>query len=164
MLNINRNSIRLDFEGYWNFGSSQADINYPVRFPTVSIALESTGTLDAAADALRMEAGFPPMFPANWKDGIEYDDDGWYNFYVGLNGFTDTMVDKSIAAIVQSPGYDDDEEMYDIPLTESEQIEIYKVIDAQLREKFDTSCDQLLEEARQEMIRLEAYMAKHPEF
>lgn len=164
MLNINYDSIRIDPEGYWNFGSDQANVNYPVRFPTVMIALESTFELDRPVDAMRVEAGHLPMFP--WMDlGIDdYDDDGWYNFYIGLNGFTDTMVDNCITAIVQSRNADDDECEYDIPLTEAEQNEIYKVVDAQLCERFDTSCDELLEEARQEMIRMEEYRAKHPEF
>lgn len=154
MLEINKNTISLDPDGYWSFGSDQANINYPVRFPTVTIALESTEVLDKIVDAMRAEAGHKPMFPDNWKelDPEEWDDNGWYNFYVGLNGFADTMVDTSIEAIVQSPWADDNEQSYYIDLTEAEQIAIYHELDRQLISQFGTSCEELLEDARKEMV------------
>ena len=161
MLEINKNTIRLDPEGYWDFGEDQAYINYPIRFPTVLIALESTPALDKAVDAMRVEAGHLPMFPEN--DGIEYDDEGWYNFYIGLNGWSNSRVDNSIMAVVQSPIADDDEHEYLIDLTEAEQMEIFKVIDQQLREKHETSCLELLKEAEEEMKQMEAWRKKNRE-
>lgn len=152
---------------YTNFDSDQAYIDFPVRFPTVTIQLESTDTLTEIVDAMRVEAGHKPMmYPDGWKQEDGYDDfdcDGWYNYYVTLNGFTDTMVSNCIEAIVDSPNADDDGQSYDIDLTEAEQIAIYNELDRQLRERFDTSCDALLEEARQLMIEEEEYRAKHKE-
>lgn len=164
MLDVKK-AIWLDNEGYWSFGSDQAYIDYPVRFPTVTIALESTIILDKIVDAMRVEAGHKPMFPDNWDelDPEEWDDEGWYNFYIGLNGFTDTMVDTCIEAVVQSEWAEDNEQSYYIDLSEAEQIAIYHELDRQLRERFSTSCEELLEEARQEMIRLEEYETKHKE-
>lgn len=165
MLNINKNSIVIDSEGYWNLGSDQVNISFPCRFPTVTIALEETGTLDRAADAIRKELGHKPMFPDNSDelDPDDWDDVGWYNFYVGLNGYDDSKVDSGIEAIVQSENADDDFQSYYIPLTEEERLEVFKVLDEQLRERFNTSCDELLEEARRNMIELEEYRAKHKE-
>lgn len=160
MLEVNK-AIWIDQEGYWNLGSDQAYVDYPISFPTVTIALESTGTLDRLADAIRVEAGYLPMFPDD--ESVEYDPDGWYNFYVTLNGFNDTKLCNAIEAIVQSRNADDDEQSYDIPLTEAEQIAIYNELDKQLKKRFGTSCEELLEEARQEMIELEEYRAKHKE-
>ena len=150
---------------YINFDSDQAYVDFPVRFPTVTIQLESTNTLDEIVDAMRVEAGHKPMFPDNRKE-LSYDEwdcDGWYNFYVTLNGFTDTMVCNCIEAIVESPNADDDGQSYDIDLTEAEQIEVYNELNQQLRERFNTSCEELLEEVRQRMIELEEYEVKHKE-
>jgi len=162
---VNKNTIAICSEGYWNFGSDQINVDFPCKFPTVSIALEETDTLDKAADAIRVELGYKPMFPphSGELDPDECDDVGWYNFYVGLNGFDDLIVDGCIEAIVQSERAEDNEQSYLIPLTEEERVEIYKVLDEQLKERFGTSCDQLLEEARLEMIELEEYRAKHKE-
>lgn len=160
MLEANK-AIWIDNDGYWNYGSDQAYVDYPIRFPIVTIALSDTCALCRLADAIRVEAGFLPMFPDD--ESKEYDDSGWYNFYVDLNGFNDTMLDNSIEAIVQSEWADDNEQSYSIPLTEAEQIAVYNEIDKQLKERFDTSCEKLLEEARQEMIELEEYRAKHKE-
>lgn len=165
MLEINKNTIILDSDGYWNFGEDQSYINYPIRFPTVTFALESTFPLDKAADAMRVGAGYLPMLPDKLSNDeeIEYDDEGWYNFYIGLNGWSNSRVDNSIMAVVQSPNADDDEHMYYIDLTEAEQMEIFKVIDEQLRELHGTSCLELLKESEKEMIEMEEYRAKHKE-
>lgn len=166
MLEANK-AIWLDDEGYWNYGSNQTYVDFPVRFPTVTIALEGTMPFTKIVDAMRMEAGYKPMLPPDgWTEEMGYDcfdSDGWYNYYVTLNGFNDTMVDNCIEAVVQSEWADDNEQSYCIPLTEAEQIAVYNEIDKQLISRFGTSCDELLEEARQEMIELEEYRAKHKE-
>ena len=166
MLDVEK-AIWIDNDGYWNFGSDQAYIDYPVRFPTVTIALEGTVALTKIVDAIRVEAGhLPMMYPNGWtkEDGYDnFDCDGWYNYYVTLNGFSDTMVDNCIEAIVASPNADDNEQSYYIDLTEAEQIAIYNELDKQLRERFDTSCEKLLEESRQEMIEYEEWKAKNKE-
>lgn len=166
MLEINK-AIFLDYEGYWYFGSDQVYVDYPVRFPTVTIALEGTIPLTEIVDAMRMEDGHKPMLaPDGWTEEMGYDcydSNGWYNYYVTLNGFTDTMVNNSIEAVVQSEWADDNEQSYYIPLTEAEQIAIYHEVDRQLKERFNASCNELLEQARLEMIELEDYKAKHKE-
>ena len=166
MLDANK-AIWISYDGYWNYGNDQAYINYPVRFPTVTIELESTYVLTEIVDAMRVEDGHLPMsYPDGWTAEMGYDSfdcDGWYNYYITLNGFTDTMVCNCIEAIVDSPNADDNMQSYDIPLSEAEQIAIYHELDRQLKERFGTSCEELLEEARQEMIELEEYEAKYGE-
>lgn len=160
MLNVEK-AIWIDNDGYWYFSSGQAYIDYPVRFPTVTIALSDTTALCKLADEIREEAGFLPMFPDD--ESKEYDSSGWYNFYICLNGFSDTMVSNSIEAVVQSEFAEDNEQSYDIPLTEAEQIAVYNEVDKQLKERFYTSCEELLEESRQEMIEYEEWKAKNKE-
>ena len=151
MLEINENTIFIDRDGYWNFGSDQAYIDYPIKFPTVTIALQDTHELNKLIDAARMEAGHKPMFPENWKelDPEDWDDNGWYNFYVGLNGWSNTRVDACIEAIVQSEWADDNEQSYYIDLTEAEQLAIYNELNKQLIRRFGTSCKELLKEAEE---------------
>lgn len=162
MLDVKK-SIYIDANefDYTNFDSDQAYVDFPVRFPTVTIQLESTNILTEIVDAMRVEAGHKPMmYPDGWKHEDGYDDfdcDGWYNYYVTLNGFSDTMLCNCIEAIVDSPNADDDGQSYDIDLTEAEQIEIYNELNKQLKERFNSSCDALLEEARQLMIEEEEY-------
>lgn len=167
MLEINKNTIYLESDAvnYCHFGSDQAYVNFPVRFPTVTLELQDSHELNRIVDAMRVEAGYKPMFPDNREelDPEDWDGNGWYNFWVGLNGFTDTMVDTYIEAVVQSEWADDNEQSYYINLTEAEQIAIYNELDRQLRERFNTSCNELLEEARQLMIEEEEYEAKHKE-
>ena len=148
MLEINENTIFIDRDGYWNFGSDQAYVDYPIEFPTVTIALQDTHELNKLIDATRMEAGYKPMFPDNWEelDPEDWDDNGWYDFYIRLNGFNDTKVDTCIEAIVQSEWADDNEQSYYIELTEAEQVAIYNKIDMQLRRRFGTSCEELLKD------------------
>lgn len=167
MLEINKNTIYLETDAvnYCHFGSDQAYVNFPVRFPTVSLELQDSHELNKIIDAMRVEAGHKPMFPDNRNelDPEDWDDDGWYNFWIGLNGFTDTMVDTYIEAIVQSEWAEDNEQPYYINLSEAEQIAIYNELNRQLKERFGTSCDELLEEAREEMIEMEEYEATHKE-
>lgn len=153
-IEINARNIWIDPAEDWIFGSDQANVNFPCTFPTVTIILSDTLALIKAVDAMRMEAGHKPMFPVNGNtdDAESYDIYGWYDFQVGLNGFTDTMVDNRIEALVRSEEADDDEQYWYIPLTEAEQIAVYKELDKQLKERFETSCDKLLEEARLEMV------------
>ena len=160
-MEINARNIWIDPDTDWFYGSDQANVNFPCVFPTVTIMLSDTLTLIRIVDAMRMEAGHKPMYPVNGNadDAESYDAYGWYDFQVGLNGFTDTMVDNCITALVRSEEADDDEQYWHIPLTEAEQIAIYKELDKQLKERFETSCDKLLEEARLEMIEHEKHNA-----
>ena len=146
-------------EAEWHFGSDQAYDSVPVRFPTVHIVLEETGTLDDAADGIRMHLGKLPLFTPN--ENGEYNDRGWYNFSIGLNGYSETNVDNCIEFDVCEDVVEDDYEVYDIFLSKAEQLEIKAVLDEQLKEYCDTSCAELLEEARQHMIEYEEWKREY---
>lgn len=163
MLNINKGTICIDTDHYepYSLGSDQVYIDYPTRFPTVEFYLEETPELNKAADATRMELGFLPMF--NPGPNGEYDDNGWYTFYIGINGFSDTMVNSCIEYIVEGGLSEDVDSMGTIDLTEEEQIKIYNVLNEQCVRLFGKTCEDLLEEARLEMIEQEEYEAKHKE-
>ena len=69
-----RQAIQIDAQAEPSFGSDQAYETYPVRFPTVNIALMATDALINLA-------------------GVEGE------FYIGLNGYTRTGVDNAIVCV-----------------------------------------------------------------
>lgn len=147
---IKNGGIVIDADAELLYGTDQVYIDCPVTFPTVSIELCETGSLDRLADAIRAAEGFKPMFPDDTTDPDSYDPDGWYNFYVTLNGYSKHHVDNCIEFTVQSENAPDDWQSNSIDLTEEEQAALYAVLDAQLREHFGKSAAELLAEAAQE--------------
>ena len=140
-----RGAIHIDTDQEYMLGDDQACFYYPVRFPTVEFELVATTELCEIVDSIRKEKGFPPML----EDGG--DSDGWYDVFLGLNGYTDTHMDTSIMAVVVNSNSEDNEDYYLIDLSEDEQREIYAILDDQCRRYYEKSCTDLLEEARREM-------------
>ena len=140
-----RGAIHIDTDQEYMLGDDQACFYYPVRFPTVEFELVATTELCEIVDSIRKEKGFPPML----EDGG--DSEGWYDVYLGLNGYTDSHLDTSIMAVVVNSNSEDNEDYYLIDLSEDEQREIYAILDDQCRRYYEKSCADLLEEARREM-------------
>ena len=139
--------ISIDFESEILYGQDQTYFSTPTKFPTVEFQLNDSMTLCKIADTIRKADGHKPMF----LDADEMDLNGWYNFYIGLNGFTDTKVDTHIEFVVVSEDADDNEWMYTIDLTEEEQRMIYDELDRQCKKKLGKGCEELLAEAEKEM-------------
>ena len=135
-------AIHIDTEAEYMLGDDQAYNSYPIRFPTVEFQLVATLGLSQAADAMRKAKGFLPML----EDGGDME--GWYDFYIGLNGYTETKVDTSIMFVVMNSDSPDNEDFYTIDLSEAEQRAIYNILDDQCRRYYEKSCADLLEEAR----------------
>ena len=138
-------AIRIDFGGEILYGSDQVFDTHPVRFPTVEFELAVTTELCEIVDEIRKERGYLPML----EDGG--DSEGWYDVFLGLNGYTDTHMDTSIMAVVVNSDSEDNEDYYLIDLSEDEQREIYAILDDQCKRYYEKSCADLLEEARREM-------------
>lgn len=138
-------AIHIDTEAEYMLGDDQAYNSYPIRFPTVEFQLVATLGLSQAADAMRKAKGFLPML----EDGG--DTEGWYDFYVGLNGYTETKMDTSIMFVVVNSDSPDNEDCYTIDLSEDEQRIIYNLLDSQCRRYYEKSCAKLLGEASQAM-------------
>lgn len=133
-------AIWIDEDAYWDFDTD-------LYGNTVSVALASTTSLSRIVDKMRVALGHLPMFPEDKSQ--PYDCDGWYNFYVRLDSTSETGLGSTILAIVESSAADDDYDSYDIHLTEDEQVDVYNELDRQLRERFGTSCGELLAEAKE---------------
>jgi len=149
--------IFIDFESELIYGEDQAYICCPERFPTVRFQLMPTVGLIKIVDRLRHKLGFKPMYPIvgggseGCDDCYDCDDDCCYDFFISLNGFTDSHLDTCIAAVVADSDSVDNEDMYTIDLTEDEQKMLYKRFDEQCRRSLNKTCDELLKEAEEMM-------------
>ena len=152
--------IFIDFDSELIYGEDQAYICCPKRFPTVRFQLKPTRGLVEIADGIRHKLGFKPMYP---KKGCESKDcnactdcndidcDGWYDFFISLNGFNDSHIDTCIAVVVAGSDSPDNEDMYTIDLSEDEQKLLYNRFDEQCRKNIDKTCEELLKEAEDMM-------------
>ena len=149
--------IFIDFESEPIYGEDQAYICCPERFPTVRFQLMPTVGLIEIVDRLRHKLGFKPMYPivgvdnGGCDDCYDCDDDCCYDFFISLNGFTDSHLDTCIAAVVADSDSVDNEDMYTIDLTEDEQKMLYKRFDEQCRRSLNKTCEELLKEAEEMM-------------
>ena len=152
--------IFIDFDSELIYGEDQAYICCPKRFPTVRFQLMSTRGLVEIADGIRHKLGFKAMYP---KKGCESKDcntctdcndidcDGWYDFFISLNGLNESHLDTCIAVVVAGSDSLDNEDMYTIDLSEDEQKMLYKRFDEQCRKNIDKTCEELLKEAEEMM-------------
>ena len=155
-----REQIYIDFDAEVHYGSDQVNEFYPVRFPTVGFQLKATNGLSEIADRIRKDLGFAPMHPMDEYTDETCDGEGWYDFFIGLNGYSKTRVDSGIEFIVVNSDSPDNEESYTIVLNESEQEFIYSRLDEQCQKYLGKSCEELLAEAQKEMEEYAAYLVE----
>lgn len=143
--------IRIDFDTEIMYSSDQTDVHFPARFPTVIFSLHDTDALVSLADKIRTSGGGKPLYPMEGYPEEACDQNGWYNFYIGINDFPAPPVDTSISAYVDSPDCEDDGSYYAIPIPEEDMSALYESLDDQCRKHLGKSCADLLTEARKEM-------------
>ena len=132
------------------YGEGEAYISFPTVFPLVELECCSTSALVDFADRLRWENGnHIPLSPQDYSD--EWCEDGWYNFYITLNGFNDSHVDNCIVFTVNGSSADDEGVDYSIELDESEQLAIYNRMDKLCKEAWGKGCAELLAEAAEQI-------------
>ena len=146
-----QDGIFIDFGYEIMFGDDQCYLDYPCRFPTVGFQLMATNGLVQIADRIRKDAGFKPMHPMDEYTDDTCDNEGWYDFYVGLNGFADNHMDSCIEFVVVNADSEDNEELYTIDLTAEEQKAVYERLDEQCRRYEGKTCEELLKEAGERM-------------
>ena len=146
-----KDEIFIDFVADVLYGSDQCYVNYPCRFPTVGFQLMATNGLSQIADRIRKDLGFAPMHPMDEYTDDTCDNDGWYDFYVGINGYAENHMDSCIEFVVVNSNSPDDEERYSIELTEEEQCAVIKCLDAQCQKYLGKDCVELLAEAQKQM-------------
>ena len=146
-------AVRIDFGGEILYGSDEVFDTHPVRFATVEFILKATDVLVEIADRIRFDKGYPPVYPR--ADGMDYDADGFYNFYIGISKLPGDgqacRADKCISFVVVNSDSSDNEDIYSIELSESDQEIVRGVLDRQCRRYLGKSCDELLAEAESAM-------------
>ena len=151
--NFISDAIRIDFGGEILYGSDQVFDTHPVRFPTVEFILKATDVLVEIADRIRFDKGYPPVYPR--AEGMNYDTDGFYNFYIGISKLPgegqECRADKCVNFVVVNSDSSDNEDMYDIELSESDQGIVLAALDKQCRRHLGKGCAELLAEAESAM-------------
>ena len=153
--NFIRDAIQLDSGAEVMYGSDQIYDTYPCRFPTVEFQLMATDALAEVADRIRMEKGFLPTHPRDGRTD-EVDNDAWYDFYIGICRLPgenqQCQLDSSISFMVVNSDSDDNEDMYNIDLTETEREYVYEILNRQCRRYHGKDCAALLAESEKELM------------
>lgn len=158
-MTLTENFIRETIHLYGNaevmFGSDEMYDTYPCYIPTVEFMLVATDALAEVADRIRMEKGFLPTHPRDGRTD-EVDNDAWYDFYIGICRLPGEnqpcQLDSSITFTVVNSDADDNECMYGIELTADEQSVVLDILNSQCRKYMNKTCDELLNEAEEEMM------------
>ena len=146
-----KDNVFIDFGSEIMYGSDQVYVSFPARFATVGFQLMDTALFSEIADRIRIADGHKPMHPMDEYTDETCDQDGWYDFYYGINDLMDDKGNLCIEFVVVSEAADDNEEMYTIDLTYEEQKAMYNRMDEQCRKYLGKGCKELLAEARQKM-------------
>ena len=146
-----KDEIFIDFGSEIMYGDDQCYIDYPCRFPTVGFQLMATNGLTQIADRIRKETGYKPMHPMDEYTDETCGNEGWYDFYCGINSFAGNHMDSCIEFIVVNSDSPDNEEMYTIDLGVDEQMAMYNRLDEQCRTYLEKTCDDLLKEAEKQL-------------
>ena len=149
-----KDELFIDFGSEIMYGEDQVYDTYPCRFATVGFQLMSTNGLCQIADRIRKDAGFVPLHPLDEYTEDTCDQEGWYDFYIGLNDYDDGRLDSCIDFVVVNSDSLDNEDKYSIDLDEYERLWIYASLDEQCRKYLGKGCAELLREAREKMEEL----------
>jgi hypothetical protein len=105
--------------------------------------------LERLADDTRLKYNERPLNPI---EGLsDYDENGWYDFYITLNDWSECRVDNCITFYPENVEDDGDGLPYSIDLSEDEQHVICFIIDEQLRRKTGMGILQHLKAAEKEV-------------
>lgn len=148
-------AIQLESGAEVMYGSDQIYDSYLCRFPTVEFQLMATDALVEVADRIRMEKGYLPLHPRDGRTD-DVDNDGWYDFYVGVSRLPgdhqQCQLDSSISFVVVNSDSDDNEDMYNIDLTEAEREYVYEILNRQCWRYHGKDCAELLAESEKELM------------
>lgn len=157
-----RGEIFVDFGSEVMYGDDQAYVSYPIRFATVGFQLMATNGLTQIADRIRKDNGMKPMHPMDEYTDETCDNEGWYDFYYGINLYTENHSDTCISFVVVNSDSPDNEAIYCIDLSPDEQAAVYNRVDEQCQTYLEKSCEELLKEANNELKETIRYEREHP--
>ncbi len=114
-----------------------------------SINFKLTGTYSLAimVDTWREDNGLLPMLPTP-RHPTDYDQDGWYNFYIDIRENDRGKTGDAILAVVESPGATDDFGEYYIELSDDVRKALYQKLNTESANRFGSDFAALFAEAR----------------
>ena len=142
---ITTEMIFLDTDSEPYMFKDQMNVSVPCVFPNVDIKLLDTMGLVELADKVRK---------ANGHKSYEEDDDCYYEFGVTISGPHEGNWKNHISSIsfeVMNSTESDNENTYDIELTEEEREVIYDHLNDLCKKEFSQNCDELLKECEEEV-------------
>ena len=104
--------------------------SFPIVFPMVTLELLDMGPLNRVADEIRKRAGHLPCF----DDSEEYDDDGWYRFFVTLYGVWPGCEN---CIVFRYENGEEESDEYEIPLTDHQRELLFASLNAHCEYEFD---------------------------
>jgi len=119
---------------------------FPEKYAIVNLQLFSTDALMEVVDSIREEKGFLPMLPTE-KHSEDYDEDGWYDFYLDVNDYDNLRIADHIDAIVDNGCSEDDFACYRIELSDDVRAALYKHLNEQAKRACGMTLDEMLAEA-----------------
>ena len=147
-------AIYLDAGAEVMHGSDEIFDTYPCSFPTVEFQLMATDALVEFADRIRIEKGYKPMHPRDGRTD-DVDNSGWYDFYLGVSKLPgenqECRIDNCISFIVVNADSDDNEDMYEISLTDDERSAVYEILNTQCGRYHGKDIAAMLADAEKEM-------------
>ena len=146
-----KDHVFIDFGAEILDGDDQMYLDHPCRFATVAFELMATSLLCGIADRIRKDKGLKPMHPMDEYTEETCDQEGFYNFYAGINDWSDSKCDSCIEFVVVNSASEDNEELYTIDLGRDEEAAMYNRLDEQCRQYLGKSCADLLTEAKGRM-------------
>lgn len=158
-----KDEVFVDFGSEVMYGSDQAFVTYPVRFATVEFQLMATNGLTQIADRIRKDMGMKPMHPMDEYTDETCDNEGWYDFYMGLNLYSENHADTCLTFVVVNSDSPDNEAIYLIDLSPDEQAAMYNRLNEQCEKYLEKTCEDLLREAQKQMEEDIEYERTHPD-
>ena len=146
-----KDHVFIDFGAEILYGADQINLDHPCRFATVEFELMATSLLRGIAARIRKDKGLKPMHPMDEYTEETCDQEGFYNFYAGINDWSDSKCDSCIEFVVVNSASEDNEELYTIELGRDEEAAMYNRLDEQCRQYLGKSCADLLTEAKGRM-------------
>lgn len=99
------------FEEWVDSGLDQAYVDFPCVFPTATFGVMCSDDIWKLADEIIIEQGYESVF----------DSEAWFNFYVEINGYTDSHISSCLVFTLNSDTLCEDF-MMDIDRDEQEAI------------------------------------------
>ena len=104
-----KDGISIDFSEDPMFGTDEVFDSYPCPVATVTFSLKDTEILNRAADRIRVEEGYRPLYPVDGYTEEMCVSEGSYGFTIEINQYTNTHVSSCILFSLEGSSLPDED-------------------------------------------------------